>query len=279
MGTYLNPSAGGGSILLVSRIVVALWALVMAVASIVLWKFDIGLGWVYCFMGIWIGSAVCPVACCIWTDKLNACFAILAAWLGWVAALITWVVVGASIEGEHQGTVSKDSLGQLDAQLWGGLMALLVSLLICMIGCCVAPQKFDWNIMIEGIKLVGGDGGENSKVLGDEWESKPEFLNQSKKWIRDWAWGLSIFLCVIWPGAAVPFGVMGKSTFQLWAMIALVWGWTMGLTIVTLPVLESTPWFFEKCCGGGSKEVPKTTATEVTVKEGEGAPAAETATA
>lgn len=163
------------------------------------------------------------------------------------------------------GEISKDSLGNLNAQTVGGLTALLASFLICGIACCVAPANFDWKIMIEGIELVGGDGGENAKVLGEDWESDPAFLKSAKEWIFKWAWGISIFMCVIWPLAAVPFGVMGKSTFQLWGMIAVLWGWTCGLTIVILPILESYTWFLSALTGG------KATST----KE----PAAEVATA
>ena len=46
----------------------------MAIASIVLSTFDIGLGFVYNFMATVLGSAVFPVACSIYTDKLDATF-------------------------------------------------------------------------------------------------------------------------------------------------------------------------------------------------------------
>ena len=34
-------------------------------------------------------------------------------------------------------------------------------------------------------------------------------------------------------------GTFGKSTFQLWAGIALMWGWIASLVIVGLPIYES----------------------------------------
>ena len=247
--TYINPNATGKQILMQSRIMVCVWALVMAIASIVLWQMGIGLGWVYNFMGTAIGSAVVPIAMCVYTDKLNATFAIASAWGGMVSAVLVWFIIA----GATGGGISIDTLGQLVAQLWGSLTALLASLAICLIGCVVAPQNFDWNIMVEGIKLVGGDGGENSKVLGEDWESKPEFLAEAKAWIFKWAWGLSIFLCVVWPLACVPFGVFGKSTFQLWGAVAMLWGWSCGLTIVILPVYESAGWFIATLSGATKK--------------------------
>jgi hypothetical protein len=233
--TYCNPNATGKEILMFSRVMVFVWAIVMALASIVLKAMGINLGWVYCFMGIWIGSAVPPVAGCIYTDKLGGMWAILAAWGGLVAALISWVAMAASIG----GTVDKDTLGMLDAQLVGGLVALCASFLICALGCCIAPQNYNWQLLIDGIKLVGGDGGENAKVLGEDWESKPEFLAEARAWVGSWAWGLSIFMCVFWPLACVPMGVFGKSTFQLWAAVAFLWGYTMAIVVVCLPPYES----------------------------------------
>jgi hypothetical protein len=258
--TYLNPKATGKQILIISRVFVAVWAIVMALASIILEEIrkanadaGFGLGWVYCFMGIWIGSAVPPVAACIYTDKLNATFAIAAAWIGWLAALIVWIVMA----GSTGGAVNMSTLGTLDPQLGGGLAALVVSFIVCVVGCAVAPQKFDWQIMRDGIQLVGGDGGESANVMGEDWESKPEFLEAAKKWIAKWAWGLSIFMCIIWPLGAVPFGVFGKSTFQLWAMVAMLWGWCCGVTICILPVLESMGWFCEKFFPSGAAPTEK----------------------
>ena len=72
--TYFNPEASGSQILKISRVFVLAWALVMAIASIVLSTFDIGLGFVYNFMATVLGSAVFPVACSIYTDRLDATF-------------------------------------------------------------------------------------------------------------------------------------------------------------------------------------------------------------
>jgi hypothetical protein len=237
--TYLNPEAPGAKILQISRMCVCFWALVMAVASIVLNEMGIGLGWVYNFMAIALGSAVCPIAASIYTDKLNGMFAIAAAAGGMVCAVIVWMSYASSVDLDGKtGVISVDTLGYLYAQLWGGFTALCSSFIICCVGCAVAPMNFDWTKLAD-IKLVGGDGGENSKVLGDDVDATPEALLAAKKWIFSYGWGYTVFLCIVWPLACVPFGAFGKSTFQLWAAVALMWGWTAGLTIVFLPIYES----------------------------------------
>jgi len=233
--TYVNPNASGAKILLFSRVFVVFWALIMAVASIVLSTFGVGLGYVYNFMATALGSAVVPIACSIYTDKLDRLFAIIAAVGGGIIAVVVWLVYASTLPG---GLIF-DNTANLYAQLYGGLTALMASLGICLIGCVVKPANFDWNILIDGIKLVGGDGGENSKVLGDDVDGTPEALLAAKQWIFKYGWGYSVFLVIAWPLAFVPMGAFGKSTFQLWAGVALMWGWIASIVIVAMPIYES----------------------------------------
>merc|ERR1719453_628656 len=108
------------------------------------------------------------------------------------------------------------------------------------IGLTSMPMQQTKNIMYTGIALVAGDGGENSKVLGDDDpDATPEALVKAKEWIFKYGWGYTVFLCIVWPLLAVPFGAFGKSTFQLWAAVALMWGWVAGLLIILMPLYES----------------------------------------
>jgi len=257
--TYINGNASGKMILMLSRAFVCFWALIMAIASIVLHEMNVSLGYVYNFMATALGSAVFPIACSIYTDKLDSAFAILGAVGGGVIAIVTWLVYASSLEG---GLIF-DNTANLYAQLYGGLVALLASMLICCVGMVVKPMNFDWQILLDGIKLVGGDGGENCKVLGDDADGTPEALLAAKKWIFKVGWTLSIFLVVAWPLACVPMGAFGKSTFQMWTGVALMWGYVASLVIVILPVYESSDGiflFFGKCMG--KSPASKATTTE-----------------
>jgi Na+/proline symporter len=271
--TYLNPSATGKQILLHSRIVCIVWAVVMCLASIILWQISesdsngcLHLGWVYNFMGISIGSAVPPIAMVLTTNKLSANFAILGAFGGFFAALTAWIVVAvqqASIVGSPSAICA---LGTLYAQLAGNCVAIGFSTIVCAIGCLIAPQNFDWAIMKDGIKLVGGDGGENAKTLGADWESRPEFLDEAQAWIYKYGIRWTLFLIVGWPTIMIPFGAFGKSSFQLWGAVALCWGWTAGLTIILLPLLENSKYIIKvitcnKHAGESAAEKPVETAT------------------
>jgi hypothetical protein len=132
--------------------------------------------------------------------------------------------------------VDKVTTGKLYAQLGGGLAALVISAIVCGIGCVVKPMNFDWNIMYTGITLV-----EDCKVLGDnDPDGTPEALFKAKSWIFQYGVGYSLFLCVIWPLLCVPLGAFGKSSFQIWCAVALMWGWMAALIIIWLPIYESS---------------------------------------
>jgi SSS family transporter len=257
--TYINPKATAKQILLCSRAFVVVWALVMAIASIVLNTFGVGLGYVYCFMATALGSAVVPIALSIYSNKLDAMFAILAAVVGMIGAIVCWLIHSSTLE----GGLNFDNTGKLLTQLTGGTVALGLSGLICAIGSFVKPMNFDWNILQEGVTLVGGDGGENAKVLGDDVDGTPEALLAAKKWIWKYGFGYSIFLVILWPLAFVPMGTFGKSTFQLWAGIALMWGWCASFVIITLPLYESWDGIksFITCTAASSAKTPAATTT------------------
>merc|ERR1719486_495808 len=116
-------------IMMCSRICVVLWAFVMAIASIVLNEFDVGLGYVYNFMATALGSAVVPIACSIYTDKLDKVFAITSAIVGMIAAIVAWLGYADS---QYDSDNCKDcsffdKTGKLESQLVGGVTALLAS--------------------------------------------------------------------------------------------------------------------------------------------------------
>ena len=232
---YINPAATGAQILMQSRIMVCVWAVCMFLFSIILNAMGLSLGWVYNFMGIMIGSAVVPVAGVILWARASAPAAILAAWCGMICAVIAWLSVAAS-EG---GNISIDSTGILYAQLAGNCVAIGSSTIIFFLVSCFVPQNYDWDLMNKSIKLVGGDGGENAKVLGEDWESSPEFLLSAKHWILQYGVGWTFFLTVGWPVLTMPWGVFNESIYSLWASVAICWGYTAGFVIIFLPLWEA----------------------------------------
>jgi len=228
---YINPKATGKQILRVSKIVILVFGLVQGVLSAILLSTGIGLGWVYTFMGTLIGSAVFPVASLLTHNGITSVGAIAGAWIGCIGALLAWIIHAASV---NDGTVNADTLGQLKPCLSGNMVALGLSMIVTILVSAVSPQNFDWKVYKDKIKLV-------DDVVPDipEWEMSDEFLDLQKKWIFKWGWGSSFFLIVIWPATTVPWGVLPKAVYNLWASIAFMWGWSAALAIVLLPIYEN----------------------------------------
>ena len=229
---YINPSATGADIKKQSQIMVCVWCLCMFLFNGILDAMGLGLGWVYNFMGICIGSAVCPIAACILWDKTDGWVAILSAVVGFIGAVMTWLITAASLYDE----VSEVSLGMLYAQLAGNCVAIGLSGIIVLVLSFMFPQNYDWSLMNQGIKLVES----NTVVLNEDWESTPEFLAEASAWIFKYGWAYALFLCVGWPLIAAPWGVFPEALYSLWASVAVCWGYLAAIIIIGLPLYENS---------------------------------------
>ena len=231
---YINPDADGKQILKVSRWVVLVFGMIMGGFPAILNEFGIGLGWVYNFMGIMIGSAVVPIAALVTWKDASAVAAIAAAWIGCFSGVIAWTVTAKACFNE----TTKDTLGEEPAQLAGNCCAIGVSGVILWVVSVIKPQNFDWDIMRNGITRVDDaeDAGD-SKIA--EWERSPEFLAEAKDWIVRRGVVGALGLIVAWPLATVSWGVFSKSIFELWTSIAMMWGWTATIVIILLPIWEN----------------------------------------
>jgi Na+(H+)/acetate symporter ActP len=83
------------------------FGLFSGVLAIILHQIGLGLGWVYLFMGIAIGSGVIPIAMCVSWKKCSAAGAMAGAFSGQAAAVIAWLVAAKVYYGE----ITIDTLG------------------------------------------------------------------------------------------------------------------------------------------------------------------------
>jgi len=247
---YINPKATGADILRVSRITILGYGILQGALAALLQNLGIGIGWMYNFMGIMIGSAVWPVAMLVLDSRVSATGAIAGAVVGNIGSVIAWIVVAAT---ENDGMVcggdecikngKVDTLGTLKPQLAGNLTALLLSALVCSIVSFSKPQNFDWKIYSEKISLIDDDGGSATSSEVPDWEMSEEFLNSAKAWIIKWGGGVSLVLIVVWPLATLPLGVFPKAVWNLWVALAFMWGWAAAIMIIGLPIYENRKTF------------------------------------
>jgi len=227
--TYINPAATGADIMRVSRIVIIVYGLIMGVLAVFLHYLGLSLGWVYLFMGIIIGSAVCP----LWnmmTDKdASAGGAVLAAWSGQALAVATWLIA-AKLQG---GSISIKTLGTNEVMLAANVVAIGSSFIIHKVHSKFYPQNYDWVSMSE-IKLLDED---RSGLSAEDLD--PAELEKARAWIEKCGWGFTIVIVVIWPVLSTPAGVFTRDYFAFWVFIALIWGLVASFIIIVLPIWES----------------------------------------
>lgn len=227
--TYINPAASGQAIINISRVVIVVFGILMGVLGIVLNHIGIGLGWLYLFMGVLIGSAVVPVAYSISWRKCSSLGAICGAVGGLVLGLTSWLAYGAA-----DGGVNVDNLGRDEIMLTGNLVAILSSGFICTLISLLKPDNCDENwTATKAITLIEDDP---NAVMEPAREAD---LVRASKMIMLWGVGISVVLIFVWPILTLPVRVFPKGYFIFWVALSITWGVIATAAMVILPVWES----------------------------------------
>merc|ERR1719361_2310829 len=229
--TYFKPDATGEDILKVSRIVIVLFGLFMGCFSLILYELNLNLGWVYLFMGVVIGSAVIPLWNMMTWDKASGTGAVIAAWGGFILAVIGWLAA-AQIQGEE---ITVDTLGTNEVMLSGNVIAICSSGIIHFVySKLTVTEPYDFSKLNDAITLVEEDLSGLSAA-----EQDPEELDAAYKWITARGYVLTFGLIIVWPLLSIPAGVFTESYFAFWVLVAIVWGFGSACVITFLPIFES----------------------------------------
>ncbi|GMQ03910.1 hypothetical protein CsSME_00049522 [Camellia sinensis var. sinensis] len=227
--TYINPDATGKQILRVSRGVVLGFGCFMGLLAVILNKAGVSLGWMYLATGVFIGSAVLPIAFMLLCRKANAIGAILGTTIGCILGIITWLSV-ASVE---YGRVNLDTTGRNAPMLAGNLVSTLTGGAIHAVCSFWWPQNYDWDTT----KQITMVEKEKSELLAEEF--KEEKLIRAKVWIVKWGVGFTVVIVLLWPLLSLPAGRFSEGYFTFWAIIAIAWGTIGSAVIIVLPQTES----------------------------------------
>jgi len=245
---YFHPRADGKQVLMASKATVVVFGLTMGGLAVALNYMKLNLGWVYMFMGNAIGSAVVPLWNLLMWKDANATGAIAGAFGGQIMALGTWMV-WASVQ---SGEVSVDSLGQLEPNLAGNLVAICSSGAIHVCMSLMNPQNYDFKSMGKIAMLEADMRGL------DERDFDGKFLDEAKTWINKWGWTFTILMVVVWPVLSVPAGVFSKGYFAMWVFLSLAWSFVATFAIISLPLIESADAILGMCYAiVGKKYTPK----------------------
>jgi Na+/proline symporter len=248
--TYSNPNATGKQLLKVSRGTIVAFGLGMGGIAVVLLGMGLSLGFVYLAMGILIGSAVIPIALTITWSKTTRGGAVAGALIGVMLSLLTWTSVAAS---EADGVVDIGSLGGAFPMLYGNVVAILSSGLICVVVSLAQNKKYDWSLLNKEMRLVDADitadvAAEQAKHAQDEETLKKAFQFSLK------GGGILTIICVVlWPMPLYFSGmVFDLAFYSLWVGIAVIWVSIASFCIICIPIWEARKGFAQVF--GGKKE-------------------------
>lgn len=256
---YINPEATGEDLLKISKYGVIGFGLMMGVLGVILNEIGLSLGWVYLGMGVIIGSAVIPVSCVLMSSQVTGKAAISGAIGGFILAIITWFVV-ASIDG---GEVTIDTLGGDYPMLFGNLVAILSSGVICGIVTFMDPEDYDF----EGTRAIAViDGGVVE--YADEKETDEQALTDAYWFAVSWGSGLSLIIVVIWPISLYASGyVFSEGFFTFWVFLVFAWSICASVTIIFLPIYDFVGSYSATADQNISKRNPETQMQSISTGE------------
>jgi len=240
--TYKNPQATGKQLLKVSRTVIVIFGLGMGALAALLLSMGLSLGFVYLAMGILIGSAVIPIALTIAWSKTTRAGAVSGAVIGVVLALITWTSIAAAES--PTGTVDIASLGGAFPMLYGNVVAILSSGLICVVVSLAQNKKYDFKLMNPLMNIVEADMTEQVKKQISAAAEDEATLKKAYKQSLAGGGLLTIICVVIWPLPLYFSGyVFDINFFGFWVMIAVVWVTCAASVIIFMPIIEAREGF------------------------------------
>ncbi|TFY55004.1 hypothetical protein EVJ58_g8521 [Rhodofomes roseus] len=264
---YINPQATETQILRVSHAMVVFFAIVMGVLGLIFYYIGISMGWLYDFMGVVLGSAVVPIACCITWRKANKWGCIAGAVIGFCCGVIAWLVSTATLnDGVINVTTTFGNYEMLSGNLasigMGGIIAVSTSL--------IWPDDFNFEATraintpshvpsekdgvgreseeyVDEKKRVASEVSTepvvNSTEAAMEEEEKELDPNALKKAFRLAAWSsvaLTLIMLIIIPlplfFAQTVYGVRGLTA---WVVIGMIWAFCSAISVVVYPLYES----------------------------------------
>ncbi len=250
--TYKNPTASGKQLLKVSRGAIVGFGLGMGGLAVVLLGMGLSLGFVYLAMGILIGSAVIPIALSITWSKTTRAGAVSGALIGVCLSLITWTGVAAS---EADGVVDIASLGGAFPMLYGNVVAILSSGLICVVVSLAQRKTYDWKLMNQEMKLVDEDISEDVAAEIKKREQDEATLQKAYKFSLKGGGILTLICVVAWPMPLYFSGyVFDIAFYGFWVGIAIVWVSVASFCIIGIPIIEAAQGFKKVASGGRTKE-------------------------
>ena len=128
-----------------------------------------------------------------------------------------------------------------DPMLAGNLVALFISMFLCIALSYIYPQDFDWKDLRE--IPTTSDEKPDEKIVND---IDLEMLDKIRTMTYVTGYILTFVLIIAWPILTLPAGVFSKSYFTFWVILSIIWGLIASGCCILVPLVEAAIFFINK---------------------------------
>ncbi|TRM67086.1 hypothetical protein BD626DRAFT_546072 [Schizophyllum amplum] len=257
---YINPKATEEQLLRVGHICVAVYAIACGFFGLIFYYIGVSMGWLYTFMGVLLGGAVCPIAIGITWRRANRTGCVVGAITGLVAGVGTWLGTTARLS---DGVINVTTSGGDYEMLAGNLASIGVGAIVSLTWSLIVRPSYTFESPLDEEKRATGEekraSDEGISASGDE--KRPASIKEVqtivetaeadddldpvalKRAFRFAAWASLVLLIVLVLAIPLPlffaqtiYGVQGLTT---WVGIGIAWTFLAAGVVVVGPVWES----------------------------------------
>lgn len=246
---YINPHATGKQLLRFSEYAAVAFAIVAAAIAVGLNHAGFSVGFLITAIGIFVDSAIIPMACTIMWKKQSKAAVLISPLASSAAGLIAWFLKAQ----QEYGTITITTLSGNLPLVAGNMMALCGPIVLTPLITYLKPEDFDWNLLKTEIKR-GDDEHvitENPSSTEDSVESArssleshaertEKILLQARRKAIIASITLTLILLIVWPIPMYASGyVFSKGFFTGWTVVVFLWAFFAALVITLLPIWEA----------------------------------------
>jgi len=254
---YINPKATEDQILKVSHLMVAFFALCMALAGVIFFYIGVSMGWLYTFMGVVLGSAVVPIALCVTWSKANKWGCIAGSIAGFFAGIIAWLVTTSTL---NNSVINVTTSGGDYEMLAGNLASIGVGGIIATVASYMSPDDYDF-ASTRAINAPTTQFTQEKDHTTDELDDKkepsspytqsvhevpadndldPVALQKAFKFAANSSLVLTLVMIILIPlPLFFSHHVYGTGGLTAWVVVGIIWTFLSAFCVVLYPLYES----------------------------------------
>lgn len=193
---YINPAATGKQLVRVSHITIVAFDLVVPCIAIGLIHAGFNVDWLLKAIGIFVDSAIIPMACTILWRKQSRLAVVGAPLISSAAAITAWLLTAYT----HYGEVTIATTSETFPLVAGNMVSLCGPIVVTPVLTYLRPDDFDWGLLKQ---LKPDRGVETSSTVHEHGVEDDKAMDTRLRKSRNKACALAAFLClsflILWP--------------------------------------------------------------------------------